>query len=104
MKTFAGDIIILHLVTKNQIHMCMVPEMRSDTDRFFCNFWPVFVLLPTHTHTHPCTPTHTYTHTHTHKNTPKELENQNFEKECLQILSFYTYMCTKSENDMIYGS
>ena len=38
---------------------------------------------------------------------PNDPENQNFEekkwKKCLEILSFYTYMCTINE-DMIYGS
>ena len=34
-------------------------------------------------------------------------ENQNFEKKwknCLETLSFYTYMCTINEDRMIYGS
>ena len=38
-----------------------------------------------------------------------DLENHNFEKNiyiyiCLDILSFYTYMCTVNEDHMIYGS
>ena len=35
MKTFAGDIIILHMCTKNH-----------DGDRIFCHFGPFFALLP----------------------------------------------------------
>ena len=38
--------------------------------------------------------------------TPNDPKNQNFEKKitkCLEVLSFYTYMCTINENHMIYG-
>ena len=69
----------------------MVPQIWSDTDRIFLSFWTIFCLF-----TSTPTPTH---------NNP---ENQNFEKKkkwkkCLEILSFYTYMCTINEDHMIYG-
>ena len=39
---------------------------------------------------------------------PKNPKNQNFEKKkwknCLEVLSFYTYMCIINEDHMIYGS
>ena len=38
---------------------------------------------------------------------PNDPENDNFEKKrkkCLEILSFYIYMCTINEDHMIYGS
>ena len=52
----------------------------------FLSFWDIFC---------PFTP-------------PNDPENKNFEKKiwkkCLEILSFYTYICTLNEDHMIYGS
>ena len=66
---------------------CMVLEILSETEKIFCHFGPFFALLPL-----PL-------------NDP---EYQNFEKKkwkkCLEILSFYTYMCTINEDHKIYGS
>ena len=87
MKKFAGDIIILHMCTKNHNHM--VPEIRSDTDIIFCRFGPFFALLPPHPQ--PLT-------------IPKIKILKKNEKKHLEILSFYTYNCTINENHMIYGS
>ena len=88
MKKFAGDVIILSKCTKNHNIWCMVPEIQSETDIIFVilgNFFPFYQpLIPS--------------------NDPK---NQNFEKKwkkCLEILSFYTYVCTINEDHMIYGS
>ena len=44
MKKSTRDI-ILHMCTINDNHWCMVPEIRSVTDRIFCNFGP---FLPFH--------------------------------------------------------
>ena len=65
MKKIAGDI-ILHLCTKNQNHMCTVPEMRSETDRFFVILGH-FLSFYQHTHTH--------THTHRERERERELMN-----------------------------
>ena len=42
----AGDIIILHMCTKNYNLWCMVPEIESETHRIFCHFGEFFALLP----------------------------------------------------------
>ena len=83
---------ILHMCTKNQNIWCTVLEIQSETDIIFCHFGQFFALLPT---PHP----------------PNDPKNQNFEKKIkkkrkkfLEILSFYTYMCTINEDHMIYGS
>ena len=51
LKKTPGDIIILHMCAINDIWMysiigCMVPDILSTTDRFFCHFVPFFLLLP----------------------------------------------------------
>ena len=43
MKKIAGDIIILHMCTKNHNHMMYGSW---DTDKNFCHFGPNFALLP----------------------------------------------------------
>ena len=79
-----------HVYQKSQYMICVVPEIQSETDIIFCHFGQFFVLLPT-----PNPP-------------PNDPKNQTFgekkEKKCLEILSFYTYMCTINEYHMIYGS
>ena len=56
MKQIAGDIIILHMCTKNHIHM-RYSCWDTKWDRIFCHFESFFALMP-----------------------PNNLENQNFEK------------------------
>ena len=58
-KKIAGDIIILHMCTKNHNHM-RYSSWDTEWDKFFCHFGPFFALyLPLH---------------------PNNPENQNFEK------------------------
>ena len=64
----------------------MVPEIMSDTDRFFCDFGPFFALLPL-----PIM-------------IPKIKILKKKRKKSLEILSFYTCMCTINKDLMIYGS
>ena len=64
---------------------CIVSGIRSETDIILCHIGQFFALLPTHP-------------------PPNDHKNHNFEKKCLEILSFYTYMCTTNEDHMIYGS
>ena len=73
------------MCTKNHNIWCTVPETRSETDWIFCNFGWFYSLLPT----------------------PNNPNNQNFEKnlkKCLEVLSFYRYMCTINVGHMIYES
>ena len=53
MKKFAGDIIILHMCTKNHNIWCMVPKICSETDIIFCHFGRFFALLPIPCHPPP---------------------------------------------------
>ena len=73
---------------KITIIWCTVPEIRSETDIIFVILGHILPFYhPLLIHSDP--------------------ENQNFEKKwkkCLEILSFYTYMCTINEDHMIYGS
>ena len=46
MKKFAGDIIILHMCTKNHNHM-RYSSWDTKWDRIFCHFGPFFALLTT---------------------------------------------------------
>ena len=60
----------------------------SQTDKKFLSFWAIFCPFTSPTN---------------------DIEYQNFErkkkrKKCLEILFFYTYMCTINEDHMIYGS
>ena len=59
---------------------------------FVIHYGPFFALLPA-----PSPP-------HTSLMIPKIKILKNKRKKCLEILSFYTYMCTISEDHMIYGS
>ena len=43
MIKFAGDIIILHVCTKNI--WCMIPKIWSETDKKICHFGPFFALF-----------------------------------------------------------
>ena len=64
---------------KITIIWCTVPEIQSETDKKFCQFEPFFALLP---------PTLMILNI-------KILKKM---KKCLEILSFYTYMCTTNED------
>ena len=93
MKKVAGDIIILHMSTKYHNIWRTVSEIWTETDRIFCHsLWTTFCPF-----TSPSPP-------HTSLMIPKIKILKNKRKKCLQILSFYTYMCTISEDHMIYGS
>ena len=47
MEETPGDIIIVHMCTINENHMCMVPDIWSPTDIFFLPFWTIFcVFIP----------------------------------------------------------
>ena len=76
------------MCTKNDNHM-MYGSWDTEWDRQnFLSFWATFALLP-----NPLP--------------PNDPENQNFdknEKECQEVLSLYTYVCTINEDHMIYGS
>ena len=86
MKKFAGDIIILHMCTKNHNHM-MYGSWDTVWDRQnFLSYWAIFC---------PFT------------SLPQWSRISKFWrkwKKCLEILSFYTYMCTINEDHMIHGS
>ena len=75
-------------VPKIAIILCTVPEYGVRQTEFL-SFWAIFCPF-------------------TISRAPNYPENQNFEKKewkkCLEILSFYTYMCTIIEDHMIYGS
>ena len=69
---------------KITIIWCTVPEIWSETDKIFCYFGPFFSLLLS----------------------PNDPEYQDFEKKwkkCLEIVSFYKYMCTINEHHLIFG-
>ena len=85
MKQFAGYI-ILHTCIKNHNRWCMVPEIRSETDIILCHTEQFFALLPTL----PLTPM-----------IPK-IKILKKRKKFLEILSFYTYMCTINEDHIIW--
>ena len=73
-------------VPKNHNILCMVPEIRSEIDI-------IFALLP-----NPPSPTPLSLII------PKKIFLRKTWKKCLQILSFYTYMCIINEGHMIHGS
>ena len=87
MKKFARDIIILHMCTKNHNHMMYV-SWDTEWDRHnFCHLGPYFALLPL----------------------PPSWWSQKSKfwkkwKNCLEIIFFYTYMCTINGDHIIYGS
>ena len=64
-------------VPKITILWCMVPEIQNETQNFL-SFWTIFCPFTTPP--------------------PKN------QKKYLEILSFYTYICTTNEDHMIYGS
>ena len=87
MKQFAGDIMILNVYQKSQSYDVWFLRNTVRQTEFFVilsHFLPFYHPLPL----------------------PIDPENQNFEKtkKSLEILSFYTYMCTINEEHMIYGS
>ena len=78
-KKIAGDIIILHMCTKNTIIWGTVREIQSETDRIFCHLWSFF--------------------------TPYNPQNQNFEK-MKKVIAYVIilHMCTINHDHMIYAS
>ena len=78
-KKIAGDIIILHMCTKNTIIWGKVREIQSETDRIFCHLWSFF--------------------------TPYNPQNQNFEK-MKKVIAYVIilHMCTINHDHMIYAS
>ena len=91
MKKFAGDIIILLIFTKHHNHVMYV-SWNTEWGKHNCPF-------TTSPPPNPPPPPFPIPH-------PNDLKNENFEKKWetgLEILSFYTYMCTINENHMIYG-
>ena len=73
-------------VPKISIIWCTVLEIRSETDRIFCHLGYLFPFHP------PSLPKWS-----------RKLKFWKKWKKCLEILSFYTYMCTVNEDHMIYG-
>ena len=71
-----------NLLKNEKIIWCTVLEIQSETDRIFCHFRPFFALIP------PSPP-----------NDPKIKKKW---QKCLEILSFYTYMCTINEDHDIW--
>ena len=89
MNRFAGDIIILDMCTKNHNHM-MYGSWDTELDRHnFLSFWVIF---------RPFTPPIPLIISKI-----KILKKKKWKKS-LEILTFYTYMCTINEDHMIYGS
>ena len=87
VKNASGDIIILHMRTKNRNHM-MYGSWDTKWDRQnFLSFGLFFSLSSP-----PPTPKWS-----------RKLKSWKKWKKCLEILSFYTYMCTVNEDHMIYG-
>ena len=84
------EILFYTCAPKISIIWCVVPEIRSETGRIFCHSGPFFALLPP-----PPPPCPLWTQK------TKILEKW---KKCLNILSFYTNMCTINDNHMMYSS
>ena len=70
--------------------ICTVPEILNEKDRVFLSFWAILSSLY---HPFPLMILKI-----------KILEKKKKRKNYLEILSFYTYMCTINEDHMIYGS
>ena len=83
-------------VPKITIIWCMVPEIRSETDRIFYHFGPFFVFY--HHPSYPPFPQWSQ------KSKAWKKKKKKTWKKCLEILSCYTYMCTTNEDHMIYSS
>ena len=47
LKKASGDVIILHMRTKNHNHMMHIPEIWGGTDITFCYFGPFLPFYPT---------------------------------------------------------
>ena len=76
-KKIAGDIIILHMCTKNTIIWGTVREIQSETDRIFCHLWSSF--------------------------TPYNPQNQNFEK-MKKVIAYVIilHMCTINHDHICF--
>ena len=86
IKNIPGDIIILHMCTINDNHMCLVPEIWSTIDKFF-------VILD---HFLPSYPT----------NNPKNkyFEKMKKKKKKTSRDIIMLQRCTINDNHMLYGS
>ena len=84
MKKFAEDIIILHMCTKNHNIWLWFQDTEWQRHKLLL-FWAIFCPF-----TIPKI-----------KNLKKKKKKR---KKCLEILSFYTFICTINEDHMIYGS
>ena len=73
---------------------CMVPEIQCETGKISCHFGSYFAFLTPP----PLSPTLMIPKVKILKKKMKKW------KQCLKILSFYRYMCTINEDQMIYGS
>ena len=82
MKKLLDILSFYTCVPKITIIWCTVPEIRSETDKLFCHFRPIFALLP-----------------------PNDPENQNFETmKKMPGDAILLHMRTINEDPMIYGS
>ena len=95
MKKFPGEIIILHMCTKNHNIRCTVPEIQSETDIILPHFGQFFGLLPT-----PPLLTLTKTpgdiitlHTCTINDNPMMCGSWDMEHDRLNFVPFWTIFC-----------
>ena len=87
LKKTPWDIIISHICTINDSHICMVPEIWSTTGRLFCYSGPFLALSPRPPPPPP---------------PPPYLWKW---KKILEIFSFHiSHMCTINDNHMMCGS
>ena len=83
MKTFAGDIIILHMCTKNHNHM-RYSSWDTKWDGIFCHFGPYFAFLT------PSPPK------------PNNLQNQNLKKNEKNIYRCHHFKLVLQKNTIIW--
>ena len=81
-KKIAGDIIILHMCTKNHNHV-RYSFWDSEWDKFFLSFWAIFGPLPTPT------------------NNPENLNFEKMKKESGDVIILN--LCNKKHNQMMYA-
>ena len=83
MKKAPEDVIILHMSTINENHICMIPEMWSTTDRFSSHFGSFYT-------PHPLTTQRIKILKKWKKKTPRDI--------------IIVHKCTINDNNIIYGS
>ena len=107
MKNIAGDIIILHMCTKNQNHMSY-SSWATEWDFFFlqqesnrdCHFRPFFALLPHYwprklkfgKNVNNTWRYYPFTHLH-HKSRPHDVWFQRYKVQRTEFLSFWATFC-----------